>query len=237
MKNDICMLGLSLINFIGSLIVIFLMPNIVPIHINLDLIVDVMGSKWINLILAILPLLFVIFMLLFKHKVGKDFQNIKSFNATMIVLCVFFIYLNWVFLFFTNSNLQLGEKINVPISLIVGMPIRILLIFMGYLLPYIKQNKFFGIKLHSTLKNEKVWNETHKFSGIVWIYTGFIIIISALICHVLNENLIFIIIMCSCLLILVILIPTIYSIKIQSKISKDKIVCGTCDEDVSNEKK
>ena len=225
MKNDICMLGLSLINFIGSLIVIFLMPNIVPIHINLDLIVDVMGSKWINLILAILPLLFVIF------------QNIKSFDATMIVLCVFFIYLNWVWLFFTNSNLQLGEKINVPISLIVGMPIGILLIFMGYLLPYIKQNKFFGIKLPSTLKNEKVWNETHKFSGIVWIYTGFIIIISALICHVLNENLIFIIIMCSCLLILVILIPTIYSIKIQSKISKDKIVCGTCDEDVSNEKK
>ena len=182
MKNDICMLGLSLINFIDSLIVIFLMPNIVPIHINLDLIIDVVGSKWINLIWAILPLLFVIFMLLFKHKVGKDFQNIKSFNATMIVLCVFFIYLNWVFLFFTNSNLQLGEKINVPISLIVGMPIGILLIFMGYLLPYIKQNKFFGIKLPSTLKNEKVWNETHKFSGIVWIFTGFIIAAPAPVC-------------------------------------------------------
>ena len=55
-----------------------------------------------------------------------------------------------------------------------------LFIFLGNVMPTLRQNHTFGLRIRTTLGNEENWNKTHRFSGKLWVAGGFAVLLSAL---------------------------------------------------------
>ncbi len=107
----------------------------------------------------------------------------------------------------------LGKEIS-SVLLTTGM-LGILFIFIGNYLPKIKQNRTLGIKLSWTLNNEENWNKTHRFGGKVWVIGGFVILLSIFLP---NAAMVSVMV---CVIIAMIIIPTVYSYSIYKKHQKE----------------
>ena len=94
-------------------------------------------------------------------------------------------------------------------SLFIGM----LFVIIGNYLPKVKQNYYMGIKLPWTYSDEENWNRTHRMAGKLWVVGGMIILLNVFLGISGLEILI---------LILMIVIPTVYSFLYSRK--KDKEV-------------
>ncbi|MBP3330936.1 MAG: SdpI family protein [Clostridia bacterium] len=94
----------------------------------------------------------------------------------------------------------LGKEIRVVFIVTVFMGIMFIII--GNYLPKCRQSYTMGIKLPWTLKSEDNWNKTHRFSGVLWVIGGVVILATAIL-----ES---IIVFFSVVLLMVIL-PTVYS--------------------------
>lgn len=159
--------------FIGA---VFFMPETVPVHWNANWEIDSYGSRYMMLILAVIPILIYYGMLLTK-KVDPKRYNFQSREKTydmfryglsffFILLCSFFYYMT----IFPKTN---GQKI---MLLLLG----IFIIGMGNYMPRLPQNYFLGIKTPWTLSNEYVWKKTHKIGGYSFVITGIIITVYGL---------------------------------------------------------
>lgn len=75
-----------------------------------------------------------------------------------------------------------GTALNliIDIALLANLILGFAFMFMGYISPSLKQSKTLGIKTKATLSNEEVWNKTHKFAGRLWLSSGIMIILFAI---------------------------------------------------------
>lgn len=103
------------------------------------------------------------------------------------------------------------EFFNTPrfASFFVGL----LFVVIGNYLPKVKQNYYMGIKLPWTYSDEENWNRTHRMAGKLWVVGGIIILLNVFLGISGLEILI---------LILMVVIPTVYSFLYSRK--KDKEV-------------
>ena len=104
--------------------------------------------------------------------------------------------------------IALGVEINLNVyaPIILGL----LFIILGNYLPKTKQNYTMGIKLPWTFNSEENWNKTHRLAGYVWIIGGICIILSSWL-NFYNY------IAIMAILILLIVIPAIYSYLLYKK--------------------
>ena len=84
------------------------------------------------------------------------------------------------------------------IYLLVG----VVFIVLGNYLPKVKQNYYLGIKLPWTYKSEENWNKTHRMAGKLWVAGGIIFLLNFFVKIKWLELII---------MLLMILVPTIYS--------------------------
>ena len=52
----------------------------------------------------------------------------------------------------------------------------VLFVIMGNYMPKIRRNMFLGIRTPHTLRNQEVWDKTHRFSGILFFICGIVMI-------------------------------------------------------------
>ena len=105
-----------------------------------------------------------------------------------------------VFLSCCTYAAALGKDVN--IDTLTPAFIGVVLIALGIYLPKCQPNYTIGIKLPWTLHDENNWKATHRFAGPVWVIGGILSTAAALF----NLKIVFFVI-----LLLVVLIPTIYS--------------------------
>ena len=153
--------------FIGG---VFLMPETVPIHWDINWKVDGYGSRYYLIILALFPIL-VHYGMFFAKKIDSRKRNIEKREKTYEIfrygLTCFFIVLVVIFYYLT---LNPQGNIKVILLSVLGL----LLIGMGNYMPKVPQNYFLGIKTPWTLANEYVWKKTHKLGGYSYIVVGLI---------------------------------------------------------------
>lgn len=131
-------------------------------------------------------------------KVKKETPT-SGFNRMGLSVAVFLVLLNY---FFILSGLYSWEISKKAIFIFLGLVLAVL----GNYMNNIKPNFFAGIRLPWTLNDENNWRQTHHLAGKLWFFGG---IVLALISWFLPEMALkplFI-----TLLILIILIPCIYS--------------------------
>ncbi len=181
MKNNKFMIisfAFSILNLIATLIYIPTLPDIVPTHFDANFQVDAIGSKWVMLIPAFLPLLVSIGILLELKLRKEDYPNRKPLQITMLILTVFFICVNIFLLWTMQGEAVIGAKMeHMPhLGYLLILAFGLLFIAMGNFFPIITQNKTLGIKIPWTLNNEQCWKLTHRFGGKVFVIAGFLLV-------------------------------------------------------------
>ena len=178
-KPMIISFALSILNLIATLIYIPTLPDTVPTHFDVNYQVDAVGSKWIMLVPAFLPLLVSLGILLELKLRKKDYPNRKPLQITMLILTIFFICVNWFLLWTMQGEAVIGAKMeHMPhIGYLLILAFGLLFIAMGNFFPTITQNKTLGIKISWTLNNEQCWKLTHRFGGKVFVIAGFLLVL------------------------------------------------------------
>ena len=107
---------------------------------------------------------------------------------------------------------ELGyEFISMPkfASLFMG----ILFVIIGNYLPKVKQNYYMGIKLPWTYSDEENWNRTHRMAGKLWVAGGIILLLNFFLGITGLEI---------AVLIVMVVVPTVYSWAFSRKKDKEK---------------
>ena len=91
-----------------------------------------------------------------------------------------------------------------------GIMMSLLLIIVGNFLPKARQNYTMGIRIPWTLANEENWNRTHRFAGFLWMACGVVMLVLTL-CRAVSFAVLI------GLIILVSLIPCVYSFWLHEK--------------------
>jgi uncharacterized membrane protein len=78
---------------------------------------------------------------------------------------------------------MLGAAIGwqVPMERITPLMVGVLFVILGNVLPRARPNWMFGIRTPWTLTNDRVWERTHRLSGIVMVIAGLLIIAMGLV--------------------------------------------------------
>jgi uncharacterized membrane protein len=152
------------------------LPPKIPTHWNASGQADGFNEKnsvfFIPILFLILCILFFILpiMEVFRDNMLKIYKYYYWFKI--------FFGLFFLVLFIATLLPNFGYDINV--AYIVISMICVLFIGLGFVLPKLKRNFMFGIRTGWTLSSDKVWDETHKIGGALFIFVGVITIILSL---------------------------------------------------------
>ena len=211
------LLTISVLNAVLLGIVIsFSEKNIVSTHFGLAGNADSWGSKWTYLLFGLIPLVLEFVYLYYRKYSEKEPELQKNKNIeekTIPVIILLFIAMGWIF----TSVALFGEgELNNSIYLITII-FGILMIYISNFYGKLSQNRRFGIKVPWTLKDETVWNKTHRLGGYLGVVGGVILVFSGVFGMALNNYYIagygFIASM-----FFIVIIPIIYSAFLYSKL-------------------
>jgi uncharacterized membrane protein len=91
----------------------------------------------------------------------------KSYNAIIAGIIVFLFYIHLLTIFWNiGYRFDMGRMI-VP-------PLALLWYGLGITMPKMKQNWFMGVRTPWTLESVRVWDETHRFAGKLFRYSGIV---------------------------------------------------------------
>ena len=168
---------ITIISFLGTLIILPKLPDMVPMHWNIRWEVDRYDSKNMLLLTATIPIILNI-SLGFIPKIDPKKDNYKlhskAYDFTIFCTILLLVVMNWL-------GIGIALKINVNIQMIIPILLSILFFVMGNYMPTIRSNYTFGIKNPWTLADDLVWKKTHRVGGYVNILAGFLFLIMAFI--------------------------------------------------------
>lgn len=150
----------------------------VPSHWNIHDEIDGWASKTTALLFfGLFPL--GLFLLLYampwyspRYRKFKD-RNEKVIPALTAVLVIFFTLFSAYSLWLAASGSQMGVRL-------VMVPIGLLFIFIGNLLPKVPSNFFIGFRTPWTLSSEEIWQRTHRLGGWCFVVAGLLFVMRGL---------------------------------------------------------
>lgn len=166
---------LTIISFLGTLMVMPKLPAKVPMHWNIKWEVDRYDNKYMLLFTAALPLvLYIVHYFIPRIDPKKENYKLhsKAYNITIISSIVLLVAMNWI-------GIGVALKVNISMQTIIPILLGILFFIIGNYMPTIKSNYTFGIKNPWTLSDEWVWKKTHRLGGYVFILSGVLFIAMA----------------------------------------------------------
>jgi uncharacterized membrane protein len=182
------------------------LPDQVPIHFDPGGDPNGYGSKLIYIFLPI----GVYFIMLVLPYIDPRKSNYEIFGSTYfklrVILCLFFGIIDTIVVYNTLNGIE-------KMGLLLPISVFLLFTLLGNYMGNFRPNYFVGIKVPWTLNNDVVWTRTHKMAGKLWFWGGLIGIASLF--FVKNFALVMVPI-----IILIIVVPIVYSYIIYQKISK-----------------
>ena len=211
LKKDWLIILLIIAGFVISICFYPYLPDRVPSHWNAQGEIDGYGSKLFGAfgMPSINLGIYLLYILL--PYIDPKRKNYASFKPTYQL----FKYIIVIFFFCVHLAILLnvtGFKVDIPTF--IQIAISLLFIFMGNAMGRIKHNYFIGIRTPWTLASEEVWKKTHRISAPLWVAGGVLNLVLFLL-GAGPYSFIAIIIVIS-------VIPTIYSYLIYRKLIDNK---------------
>jgi len=143
------------------------LPDLVPVHWNVEGQVDNYGSRWLfPIINVVLYLLMLWAPLIDPWK--KNYEKFgKSYYIFRLLFMCFFSVISA-----TVITSAIGIKVNVERVIVPAT--LILFMIIGNYLGTLRFNWFVGIRTPWTMTNEEVWRKTHYFAGKLWFWASLI---------------------------------------------------------------
>ncbi len=179
--NILSMLSLAVL-FIYFIRVMPSLPDKVPMNIGASGNVTSWGSKsWLWLFASIPLSIFVPYKIYYHYvsKIDPDRQNTGDERIILLLIIILFTYIAILYVEMIRGMEK--ETVNADMFLkgiMLGM--GALTIGMGNYLPRISRNRTMGIKMPWTLKNDIVWDKTHRLAGKTSVISGILMIIITL---------------------------------------------------------
>ena len=148
------------------------LPDQVPMNWGLDGEVSY-GSRanlwWLAGISPLIALLFTALPKIDPRK--KNYSKFKTyFDGFCVVMMIFMLGM---------VTLVISESLNpgmLSVSVVVVAACGLLFIFIGNMLPKVKNNFFVGVRTPWTLSDAEVWNKTHRLAGFLFFFGGIAIV-------------------------------------------------------------
>lgn len=178
-RNEIMLVIISLIPIAFFLISWNKLPELMPIHYDVNMVADGFSSKVTAI--TCLSILVVLMYLLFRYlpaidPKGKIQKHQKVYTITRFIVAILIGVMGVLFVMLPQQKIE-------PEIMSAGVCVALAALFIGLgnYLPVIKQNFFIGIRTPWTLSNENVWNKTHRVGGRLFVLGGLIMLFSAFI--------------------------------------------------------
>ena len=189
-KNNRILMGISLgiavLQLITAAIMTLRLPDTIPSHFDLNWVCDGMASRYILLIPAVLPLIADVIGALVSRKVKPDYAKVTAWS--FLLLTAYLTALFWMIYPAMNSGVTIGEQISAqPFTSLLPLLYALMFVVIGNYMPLIQPNKTFGLRLGWTLNNPQCWRVTHRFAGRLWVITGLLLCIAALVGYLVHH--------------------------------------------------
>jgi uncharacterized membrane protein len=169
-KMNIVLIAAVMATFALTLYVYKDLPEMIPTHWNFSGKVDGWSPKmpYAFMLPAISLAMLIMFAVL--PKIDPRKENYPRFKKQYDIL-------RWivVILFLCLQMLTIATSLGMEMTgmdVIFRLPVALIFVSMGVLMPKFKHNYFVGIKTPWTLHSEEVWDRTHEHGGKVWIWCG-----------------------------------------------------------------
>jgi uncharacterized membrane protein len=152
------------------------LPEQIPTQWNINGSVTYSARSTIFLIAGLSPVMAVLLLVLPRvDPRKKNYEKFRSYyDAFIVVLLLFLLVMDGIIL---SESLQPGR---ISVSRVVVLGVGLLFVFLGNILPRIKNNFFMGLRTPWTLSDPDVWNRAHRLGGKLFFWFGLAIALSGL---------------------------------------------------------
>ena len=192
---------------------IFLLPETVPVHWNMQGVVDRYGSRYEYLFISLLPLI-IYYGMDFTKKIDPKYENIKKkediYEFFKVLMTLLFMVITIVLYFMSF------ELVKINSTLLIALIMGVMFIALGNYMPKVPQNYYLGIKTPWALENEEVWRKTHRMGGHIFVLVG----VCSCICALVNSSIGLTVVVAMTLALIVFLY--VYSYMVFKKLGKEE---------------
>ena len=179
---------LMLLPLVYTIICLFFLPDIIPVHYNGANKVDRMGSKFEILIIPFITITFGYFMLILGRSSSKKEEKVNNNNnnnervtiITGICSLVIFHIINIFMLYSAFNSVENLKELPVDLFKLLFAVFGLIFVVIGNYMPKCKMNSIVGLRTVWSMKNEKTWKESQRFGGISFIIMGIVMTVGNL---------------------------------------------------------
>lgn len=196
MKNNVIrkiMCVLALVNLVVMAVLMSFLPEKMPMHYDLNGVVDRWGSKYENFIFPIIIIVMAIFWMAlsmyFERKARKtsEEKEIKSLEANakvldIVGLCqtIFFIFMEAFGLYKAINLINTdATTMSVDSTKIEIIGTGVLIIVLANFMTRAKMNKIVGIRTSYSMYNDRTWRKSNRFGAYALMISGLLTIVTA----------------------------------------------------------
>lgn len=153
------------------------LPDKIATHFNSQMIADGWSSKPVAILSS--PVIFTLAQILIIYLINRDSEKFNTQKGTiysaLTIMPILSIFLNII----TLSTSLGGKSVvasHAPLNWLSG----IILIILGVMMKFVKQNGVVGIRLPWTMSSQKNWQLTHLLAARTFIFGGIVEIITGI---------------------------------------------------------
>ncbi len=182
---------LALLTLASTIIMLFIFPDTIPVHFDINGIADRWGSKYEMLIMPIMAIA-CLFMFegiskFYTSRLNKDISdkqkseirsNLSVLKIVTWVMLLLFLVMNVFFLY--SSYSQVYPEKNLPefdVIRAVCITMGVVFIVMGNYMPKTRRNSTIGFRFPWTLYNDTTWIKSNRFASYVMMIAGIVSIV------------------------------------------------------------
>ena len=184
---------LALLTLASTIIMLFIFPDTIPVHFDINGIADRWGSKYEMLVLPIIMITAIVMFecinIFYRKKANESnsekqkaeiLSNVAVLNITTWVMILLFFIMN-IFFLYTSYSQVYPEKNLLDFDVIraIAITMGITFIVLGNYMPKTRRNSTIGFRFPWTLYNDTTWNKSNRFASYVMMIAGAISIIGA----------------------------------------------------------
>lgn len=178
-KFGLLLFAITVLSLLGHLFLYPSLPDVIPIHWGVSGQADGFGPKYMDLILAAIPLgMLLLFWVI--PKIDPRRENYQKhqgvYTGFIALMTLFLIGVSW-------AAAAIGMGISLSIDRIICFLLGAVFLITGNYMPRIQSNFTFGIRTPWTIENETVWKKTHRLGGFGFCLGGILFLIAAVISH------------------------------------------------------
>lgn len=182
MKNKYRILvAMMILPYVITGIFLIFLPDQIPMHYNAQGEIDRIGSKYEMLLLPVLFSLIggIMYPLARQQRKKQEYRNETVLIWTGIFMQLLFTVTDLIFLW---ADLNYGGSAKQPadVSKLTAIGIGILMMLLGNAMPKAARNSLFGLRTVWSMKNDRVWQKSQRFSGYIVVLCGFLMVLAGI---------------------------------------------------------